>query len=368
MAEDELRRKLPNWDFRMAETRAPSPLTVWTRRAFVCAFYLVGIFWALVWLLRQPMEIWKNPAGYFAAKKRASLPAILREPEVGQHGYLNLPNGIRIHYVAAGNEKNPLLLLLHGFPEFWFSWRNQIRHFSDRYRVVAVDLRGFGDSSKPTDEHAYELTKMAEDVKLIVEGLGRKSCVLAGHDWGGFIAWGVASKYPDLVDKLIVMNATHPTVFWKFLMKNPKQFLMSWYIFMFQLPLLPEFYIGHDDFVELEAFLTKPPTGMKPGSITAEELDAYKYTFSEPKSLTAAISFYRNFSRKRDSEPIRWQPVPCPVLVIWGAADAFLCSELALLSGQYTSGQFEVKYLDGISHWVQMEAPDEVNRTMDQFL
>jgi pimeloyl-ACP methyl ester carboxylesterase len=137
---------------------------------------------------------------------------------------------------------------------------------------------------------------------------------------------------------------------------------------MFQLPRLPEFMLGQYDLSFLEAAYTKPPMGMKPGSVTPDEMEAYKYVFAAPNALTPPINYYRNIFRLHQEKTLCWRPVPSPVLVVFGAADQALSSEMALLSGQYAGGQFEVKYLDGISHWVHMEAPDDVNNTMDQFL
>ncbi|MDJ0789755.1 MAG: alpha/beta fold hydrolase, partial [Myxococcota bacterium] len=153
-----------------------------------------------------------------------------------QEDYI-ITNGINLHYVTQG--EGSLMLMLHGFPEFWYSWRHQIPEFARDYKVVALDLRGYNESDKPKEPEAYKMEELLKDVEGVIRGLGYESCILVGHDWGGAIAWSFAYAYPDLVDKLIVMNLPHPAKFMEGL-KTPQQLVKSWYIFLFQLPWLPE--------------------------------------------------------------------------------------------------------------------------------
>ena len=146
-------------------------------------------------------------------------------------------NGINLHYVTQG--EGPLMLMLHGFPEFWYSWRKQIPEFAKDHKVVAIDLRGYNDSDKPDDKEAYVMAEFIADVKGVIEGLGYSQCILVGHDWGGAIAWSFAYAYPNLVQKLIILNLPHPAKFAEGL-RTPQQLLRSFYIFLFQLPIVPE--------------------------------------------------------------------------------------------------------------------------------
>ena len=160
-------------------------------------------------------------------------------------------NGIRLHYVSQGTGK--LMLMLHGFPEFWYSWRYQIEEFSPDYHTVAIDLRGYNDSDKPEGTEAYQMSEFIED-RGVIEGLGYQDCILVAHDWGGAIAWNFAYAYPEMVSKLIVLNIPHPALFAAGL-KTPQQLLKSWYIFAFQIPGLPEWLFELNDYQAIkEAF------------------------------------------------------------------------------------------------------------------
>src|SRR5919107_1034619 len=137
-------------------------------------------------------------------------------------------NGIRMHYVTMGS--GSLIILLHGFPEFWYSWRYQISTLSKRFKVVAPDMRGYGETEKPIKIESYKIEKIVKDIVELVHGLGYAKATIAGHDWSGIIAWSIAIMAPDIVDKLIIMNAPHPGVYRKHLPKNIKQMLRSWYV------------------------------------------------------------------------------------------------------------------------------------------
>ncbi len=127
-------------------------------------------------------------------------------------------NGIRMHYVTMGN--GPLIVLLHGFPEFWYSWRHQIPTLSKQFKVVAPDMRGYGETEKPVKIDAYKIEKIVKDIVELVHGLGYEKATIAGHDWGGIIAWSIAMMAPDVAEKLIVMNAPHPAVYIKHMQKT----------------------------------------------------------------------------------------------------------------------------------------------------
>jgi epoxide hydrolase 4 len=268
-----------------------------------------------------------------------------------------LTNGISLHYVTEG--EGPLMLLLHGFPEFWYSWRHQIPAFSDRYKVVALDLRGYNDSEKPAGVKAYRMPELVADI----HALGYQRCVLVGHDWGGAIAWSFANAYPEQVEQLIVLNLPHPAKFMEGL-KTPQQLLRSWYIGFFQLPILPELLLqaGH---CQLIATMLQQ-TSVDETTFTEADLKAYKEAAAKPGALTAMINYYRNIFEFTDG-PSTWPVLALPTLMIWGEKDVFLGKELTYGTEAYVKN-LTLKYIPHCSHWVQQEKPQQVNQYINEFL
>jgi len=206
------------------------------------------------------------------------------------------------------------MLFIHGFPEFWYSWRHQIREFSEDFFVVAIDLRGYGESDKPIGIHNYAIDNMVEDVKQLLEALDKKQVILVGHDWGGFIAWNFAAKYPNLVQKLVVLNSPHPLVFRKVLRKSWKQYFTSFYMFFFNLPLLPELlFLSNDLRIFDDIFSSADGHPI----CTAEDIEAYKYVFCKPQALTGPLNYYRALVRKYPIRQINYQ-IKVQTLIIWG--------------------------------------------------
>lgn len=270
-------------------------------------------------------------------------------------------NGIKLHYVTQG--EGPLMLMLHGFPEFWYSWRHQIPEFARDHKVVALDLRGYNDSDKPEAKSAYVMAEFIKDIKGVIEGLGYERCVLVGHDWGGAIAWSFAYAYPALVDRLIVLNLPHPAKFAEGL-RTPQQLLRSAYIFFFQLPVLPELLIQWNDFQALEAAFK----GMAVDKTTFsnDDIEAYKNAFAKRDALTATLNYYRNmFAQGLTTSD--WGILTVPTLLIWGEADAALGKELTYGTEKYVQ-DFRIRYIPNCSHWVQQERSQLVNQLMREFL
>jgi pimeloyl-ACP methyl ester carboxylesterase len=259
-------------------------------------------------------------------------------------------NNIKLHCVTQGS--GPLMLMLHGFPEFWYSWRHQIPEFASDYKVVAVDLRGYNDSDKPEAKSAYVMAEFVQDVKGIIQGLGYKSCVLVAHDWGGAIAWNFAYAYPEMVDKLIVMNLPHPAKFAEGL-RTRQQLLKSWYIFLFQLPFLPEFLIKLDDYRAIA--LAFEGMAVDKSTFTPSDIQAYKDAAAKPGALTATINYYRNIARGFLDRQ-NWGVLQVPTLMIWGENDSALGKELTYGTEDYVQ-DFQIQYIPNCSHWVQQEQP-----------
>lgn len=277
-----------------------------------------------------------------------------------QHKYIH-SNGVRLHYVTQG--EGELMLMLHGFPEFWYSWRHQIPEFAKRYKVVALDLRGYNDSDKPSDLEAYRMSELVNDVGGVIRGLGYDRCILVGHDWGGAIAWSFAYAYPTLVERLIVMNLPHPAQFAAGL-RTPQQLLRSWYILFFQLPWLPEWLLQLGNYQLITEMFSQ--MAINKTVFTPSDLDAYRQAAAKPGALTAMLNYYRNLPQSSLFQT-EWGILKIPTLLIWGESDAALGVELTYGTDRYVE-QLTLRYIPNCSHWVQQEQPDLVNRYMQEFL
>jgi len=274
-------------------------------------------------------------------------------------------NGINLHYVSRGEGK--LMLMLHGFPEFWYSWRYQIEEFAKNYRVVALDLRGYNYSDRPSARSAYKMEEFIKDIEGVIKGLGYENCILVAHDWGGAIAWSFAYERREMVEKLIVMNIPHPLLFQKGL-KSYRQLLRSWYIFFFQLPLLPELYLRQNNYERIGTIFTD--MAVDKSAFSAEDIEAYKNAAARPGALTAMLNYYRNIFKglfaKQEANKMNFV-LEIPTLMIWGEADTALGKELTYGTEEYVKN-LQIKYIPNCSHWVQQEKPDLVNQYMREFL
>ncbi len=264
--------------------------------------------------------------------------------------------------VAAGPEDGPVVLLLHGFPEFWYGWRRQIEPLAAAgFRVVVPDQRGYNLSSKPSGVSAYALTELVSDVIAIADQLGQNKIFLAGHDWGAAVAWSAALLYPQRIAKLAVLNVPHPSVMRKFLSTRPRQLLRSWYMFLFQFPWLPEAIFSAFHFrIGSQALLRSS----RPGTFSAEDLAQYHAAWSQPGALTGMINWYRALFRTRVKFPDKIVRVPTRIL--WGQRDAFLLTEMARESLSYCTNA-ELFTFANATHWLQHEEPARVSELLIDF-
>ena len=278
-------------------------------------------------------------------------------------------NGINFHLTQAGPQDGPLVLLLHGFPEYWYGWRRQIQALAQAgYRVWAPDQRGYNLSDKPAGVGAYDLDELARDAVALIQAAGRERCFLVGHDWGAAVAWHVATRSPQFVEKLAVLNVPHPAVMAAALRGSLRQLLKSWYILFFQIPALPEWLMSRKDYQGLRWMLL---ASGKPATFTPADLDEYVKAWSQSEALTAMINWYRAIFRSglRNSgsagEPagIRIQP---PVLLLWGAQDIALGRELAQPSIDLCQ-EGRLLFFEEATHWLQHDESEQVNQLLLNF-
>ncbi|HKV26567.1 MAG TPA: alpha/beta hydrolase [Candidatus Acidoferrum sp.] len=276
---------------------------------------------------------------------------------------LTFHNGsIQLHAVAAGSPSAPLVILLHGFPEFWYSWRHQLEPLSSAgFRVIVPDQRGYNLSSKPPSAADYKISLLVPDVLAIADQLNAPRFFLAGHDWGAAVAWATAILHPQRVSRLAILNVPHPSVMLRFLKTNPRQFRRSWYVFFFQLPWLPEAAFSAFNF---RLGVRSLVSSSRPGTFTEDDLALYRAAWSQPHALTSMINWYRAALRSRDKFP---DPrVRVPTRILWGERDAFLLSEMAHASLSYCDSA-ELYTFSDASHWLQHEEPSRVSQHLIDF-
>jgi pimeloyl-ACP methyl ester carboxylesterase len=271
-----------------------------------------------------------------------------------------MTNGIQMHYVTQGN--GPLLVLLHGFPEFWYSWRYQIPVLAEHYTVVAPDLRGYNDTDKPRT--GYTMAILLLDIVGLIKGLGYEQAVIVGHDWGGVLAWQFAIRYPQMTTKLIGLNAPPPWTFTREF-RTFKQLRKSWYVFLFQLPWLPEYALGYNHAEAIAHAIHG--TAVQKSAFPPDVLMRYRIAMSKPGALTAALNYYRNIFQQPTSLSGDNATVNAPTLLIWGEQDIAL--EVAMTYGlEQWVPNIRVERIPDSGHWVQQEKPELVNKLMMEFL
>ncbi|MEX2590355.1 MAG: alpha/beta hydrolase, partial [Chitinophagales bacterium] len=271
------------------------------------------------------------------------------------HKYIKV-NGINMHYVEQG--EGSLLLLLHGFPEFWYSWRHQIPELAKHFHVVAPDLRGYNETDKPKSVSAYSIPEVTKDILELIENLGYEKAIVVAHDWGGAIGYELGMQHPEKLEKLVILNSPHPSIMKKHLTGNFSQLRRSWYMFFFQIPLLPEFFMRSN----LRKNFKKTFRGwaVNKANFPDAVIEEYVKAFEKKGALTAAINWYRAALRSWKQPKSAKKPVSVPTLIIWGEDDKALGKELTYNMDKYFSAPYKVKYLSNCSHWVQNEYPDKV--------
>jgi pimeloyl-ACP methyl ester carboxylesterase len=272
-------------------------------------------------------------------------------------------NGIALHAIAAGPADGRLVLLLHGFPEFCWGWRRQIGPLAAAgLRVVAPDLRGYNLSDKPAEVAAYGLDTVADDILGLAGALGRDRFAVVGHDWGAILAWHLASRNPARLDRVAILNGPHPATLARHMLRHPLQALRVGYIGAFQVPALPEALLRLADFAALRGAMRATAAR---GSFTASDMAAYRTAWSQPGALRGMLNWYRALLRHRPAPaPGR---IAVPLRIIWGDRDIALHRRL-VEAGLALCDRGEAFHLPQATHWVQHDAPEEVNRLLLDFL
>ncbi len=263
-------------------------------------------------------------------------------------------NGVRLHYVESGS--GPLVLLLHGFPEFWYSWREQIPKLADAgFRVIAPDMRGYNLSDKPRTRRAYFIGELVEDMAALITQTGAGKASVVGHDWGGIVAWYLAARRPDLVERLALLNSPPPPAFLREI-KTREQMRKSAYALLFRLPWLPEALLGARGLAAIERLFTLEPVS----AFSERDIGAYKTALSQKGALTAALNYYRAiFARENKRDMREHGRIEVPTLLIWGERDRHLVSRMADGLEEFVS-DLRVERLAEATHWVHHDEPERV--------
>lgn len=289
------------------------------------------------------------------------------------HEYAEV-NGVRLHYARTG--KGPLIVFLHGFPEFWYEWKNQIAEFSRDHTVVAPDMRGYNLSSKPAELSAYQMPALVEDVRALASQLlkadGGTRFTLVAHDWGGVVAWVFAAMHPEMLDRLVIVNAPHPTIFGQLLRDNAAQKQASQYMLLFRSPEA-EAALSANDYERLTSMVLG--AGLRDGTVTEADKKEYVSAWSQPGALTGGLNYYRSSGIGPSAPTAAEAAAPAqpplivrvPTLVIWGEKDtAILPANLDGLDRVVTN--LTIKRVPEGTHWVVRENAPEVNRLMREYL
>jgi pimeloyl-ACP methyl ester carboxylesterase len=281
-----------------------------------------------------------------------------------------LVNGVRLHYVECGDATaGRTVLLLHGFPGFWYCWRHQVPALAAAgFHVVAPDLRGYNTSDKPRCVRDYRVESLVDDVAALARLVSPGRAVsLVGHDWGGIVAWFTAMWRPESVGRLAVLNAPHPAAYLRELRRvGSWQLPRSWYVLFFQFPWLPESLLAFDDFAMLRRMLRTDPA--RPRAFTPVDVAQYVRAWSQPGALRAGINYYRAAARRglgRLARDVR--RIDTPTLLIWGERDRYLVPDLTRGLEQWAPN-LRVERLPGASHWVMQDEPGVVSRLLVEFL
>lgn len=268
-------------------------------------------------------------------------------------------NGIKLHVMIAGPSSGEPVILLHGFPEFWFGWHQQIEPLAEQgYRVIVPDQRGYNKSDKPAGVKAYRVEELVADVIGLIDALGYDKVRLVGHDWGGAVAWATVLAHPQRVQQLVIANLPHPTVFYNYVRSRPEQMLKSWYIGFFQLGGLAETALSANHYAVMANELKKIAS-------LREVINRYQDAWSQTGALTAMLNWYRAVVQYMPALPAD-DIVEVETLILWGKRDAYLSHHMAQPSVEKCPNGKLILF-ELASHFVQHDAPMQFNRHLLDF-
>jgi pimeloyl-ACP methyl ester carboxylesterase len=273
-------------------------------------------------------------------------------------------NGVPLHLAEAGPANGRLVILLHGFPEYWGAWRKYIGVLAAAgYHVIAPDQRGYNLSGKPVEVSAYDLEVLAADVIGLATHFGSHRFTVIGHDWGGSVGWWIATRHAERLEQLAVLNAPHPLIWREAMQNHPEQRRRSRYVQFFRLPWLPELLLRRGRFRALAQGISDRA---RPDTVTPEELGRYHAAWSAPGALTAMLNWYRAFLRKDWPASTNCR-IASPVLLIWGERDSYGVRDLAEASLRLCDNG-RAEYFKNATHWVQHDEPERCREILLEFL
>lgn len=288
-------------------------------------------------------------------------------------------NGTDYHYISKGDPKNPLILFLHGFPESSIAWSDQLETFSQNYHAVAIDLKGYGLSGKPSEISAYTVESVMEDVSLFAKNLSNKPFVLVGHDWGGAIAWYFGIKHPEQLSKLIVINGAHPIQFFREYFTNQAQYDASEYIRQIQTGEHDTSFYSKDNFKELRVTLFDNSIGQAQTFFDNEMQKNYLNSWSIDHAFDSSLNYYKAMKFPPSilftaGLPVHLNPLfnsfhveKVPTLVLWGEKDIYLNKSVNDGLEKMVS-DLKIIYFPNNSHWIVHEIPDQISSKISEFI
>lgn len=291
------------------------------------------------------------------------------EPQLEiRHGYADV-GAVHLHYVECGSGDD-LVILLHGFPEFWYSWRHQLPVLGKHYHVVAPDMRGFNLSDKPPRVADYRIELLVADVLGLLKHFGKSRAAIVAHDWGAGVAWALAQRHPEVVSKLAALQVPLPAA-WRDNMTFA-QLRRSWYMFFFQLPRIPEWWASADNFARVDQMYRK--TSFRPGAFSEEDIEIYKEALRQPGALTSSLNYYRAnvfrslLNRGVETPSAADGRIRVPTLFIYGEQDMAVIPSTVRDMGRFIDAPYSELRIPDSGHWVQNEAVAEVNNALLSFL
>lgn len=279
--------------------------------------------------------------------------------------YIETSPGVRLHVMTAGPTKGSLLIFLHGFPEYWRSFEKIALKFAQKgFRILLPDMRGYNLSDKPKGVMEYTSQKIAEDIIALIDHEEKEKAIVIGHDWGAQINWTLASNYSERIEKVVVLNVPHPVIFKKTLTTNLKQMKNSWYMFLVQLPWIPEKLFGKSDFKyfanEMKRSIVNPEA-RESGPGAQHYIDSWKIK----NAFHSMLNYYRAIFR---TPTYKFKtPIEIPVLIIWGDRDVVLISKMADESLSKCTNAKIVHIPEG-GHFVQHDCPEKVSALIENFI